>query len=70
MPAGRFSGPAGRRQGGYDAGEGLSLYVEGRNLTDEAYIASVRIADKATDASPLFEPGTGRAVYAGMKYRW
>jgi iron complex outermembrane receptor protein len=48
----------------------LSLYAEGRNLTDEAYIASVSITDNATPASTLFEPGTGRAVYAGMKYRW
>ncbi len=48
----------------------LSLYAEGRNLTDEAYLASVSITDNATPASTLFEPGTGRAVYAGMKYRW
>jgi iron complex outermembrane receptor protein len=57
-------------KGGYDAGNGLSLYVEGRNLTDEAYIASVSIADNATPDSALFEPGTGRAVHAGVKYRW
>jgi iron complex outermembrane receptor protein len=57
-------------KGGYDTGNGLSFYVEGRNLTDEAYIASVSIADNATEDSALFEPGTGRAVYAGMKYKW
>ena len=25
---------------------------------------------RANPGSPLFEPGTGRAVYAGMRYRW
>lgn len=57
-------------KGGYDAGEAFSIYVEGRNLTDEAYIASTSIAYEATPDSELFEPGSGRAIYAGMKYRW
>ena len=34
---------------------------------DKAYIASASIIDRATPALPLFDPGTGRAVYAGMK---
>jgi iron complex outermembrane receptor protein len=55
---------------GYDAGGALSFYVEGRNLSDEAYIASTSITDEAFANSELFEPGTGRAAYAGMKYRW
>lgn len=55
---------------GYDAGGSLSAYLEGRNLTNERYIASASITDRATLASPLYEPGTGRAIYAGVKYRW
>lgn len=55
---------------GYDKGGPFSAYIEGRNLANTAYIASASITDRATPISPLFEPGTGRAVYAGMKYRW
>jgi iron complex outermembrane receptor protein len=55
---------------GFDNGGPLSAYVEGRNLSDKAYIASASIIDVAQPTSALFEPGTGRAVYAGVKYRW
>ncbi|MBI5130471.1 MAG: TonB-dependent receptor [Rhodopseudomonas palustris] len=55
---------------GIDNGGPYSIYIEGRNLTNKAYIASASIIDKANANSPLFEPGTGRAVYAGFKARW
>jgi len=55
---------------GFDNGGPVSAYIEGRNLTNKAYIASVSVINQANVASPLFEPGNGRAVYAGMKYRW
>ena len=55
---------------GFDNGGPISAYIEGRNLTNKAYIASTSIINQATATSPLFEPGNGRAVYAGMKYRW
>jgi len=55
---------------GFDNGGPISAYIEGRNLTNKAYISSVSIINQATATSPLFEPGNGRAVYAGMKYRW
>ena len=48
----------------------LSAYVEGRNLTDQNYIATVDIVPLATEQSPLFWPGNGRAVYAGLQLRW
>ncbi|MES2751892.1 MAG: TonB-dependent receptor, partial [Pseudomonadota bacterium] len=54
---------------GIDDGK-YSMYLEARNIANTAYIASSSIIDKATAASPLFEPGTGRAVYAGVKVRW
>jgi iron complex outermembrane receptor protein len=55
---------------GFDDGGRVSAYLEGRNLSNEAYIASASIIDKADASMPLFEPGTGRAVYAGVKYKW
>jgi iron complex outermembrane recepter protein len=55
---------------GFDNGGPISAYIEGRNLTNKAYISSTSIINQATAMSPLFEPGNGRAVFAGMKYRW
>ncbi|WP_315763589.1 TonB-dependent receptor family protein [Bradyrhizobium sp. SZCCHNS2005] len=53
----------------YDNGGNFSAYVEGRNLGNKAYIAATSIIDRATAASTLFNPGNGRAVYAGMRWR-
>jgi iron complex outermembrane receptor protein len=55
---------------GVDNGGPVSGYIEARNIANKSYIASASIIDRATAATPLFEPGTGRAVYAGVKYRW
>jgi iron complex outermembrane recepter protein len=55
---------------GFDNGGPISAYIEGRNLTNKAYISSASIINQAMATSPLFEPGNGRAVFAGMKYRW
>ena len=55
---------------GYDFNENISLFLDARNLTDQAYISSVGIAGVANSASMLYEPGTGRAVYAGLRLRW
>jgi iron complex outermembrane receptor protein len=53
----------------YDDGR-YSAYLEARNLGDKAYIASTSIIDRADLAtSRLFNPGAGRAVYAGMRIR-
>lgn len=54
---------------GVDDGK-YSIYLEARNIANTAYIASTSIARNANATSALFEPGTGRAVYAGMKVRW
>lgn len=54
---------------GVDDGK-YSFYLEARNIANKAYIASASIINQANPSSPLFEPGTGRAVYAGMKVRW
>lgn len=55
---------------GFDNGGNWSAYLEGRNLTDEAYISSASVAAIATPSNNLFEPGTGRAVYGGIQFRW
>lgn len=54
---------------GYDRGAGWSAYLEGRNLFDSRYISTTIIADVATPASALFNPGYGRAIYGGLRYR-
>jgi iron complex outermembrane receptor protein len=53
---------------GYDAGNGWSAYLEGRNLADKYYISTVAVAGVATPASQLFNPGIGRAVFGGLRY--
>ncbi len=55
---------------GFDDGKNFSFYVEGRNLSDRTYIGSASIIDVATPKLALFEPGSGRAVFAGAKYKW
>jgi iron complex outermembrane receptor protein len=55
---------------GVDNGGPVSAYVEARNIANTAYIASASILNRASATSTLFEPGAGRAVYAGVKYRW
>ena len=56
---------------GYNSGKGFSVYVEGRNLSDTHYIASTGITNVADPVlTTLFEPGTGRAVFAGVKVAW
>lgn len=56
---------------GYEAANAnWSAYVEGRNLSDKRYIANVAIAGTADATAALFNPGTGRAVYSGIRFKW
>jgi iron complex outermembrane receptor protein len=56
---------------GFDDGGPVAAYIEGRNLSDEAYISSTSIAANVNGIdTALFEPGNGRAVYAGVQVRW
>jgi len=56
----------GRRQA-----EGLSWFVEARNLTDEKYAATHDVIDDAGGVdSARFLPGDGRSVFAGVEWRW
>lgn len=47
-----------------------SFYLEARNLTNRKYIASASITDRAAPDAALFEPGTGRSLFAGLQTRF
>lgn len=53
---------------GYERGD-WAFHLDARNLTDRRYIASTSVAAVASDSSALYEPGTGRALYAGVRVR-
>lgn len=55
---------------GFDADKRWSVYIEARNLTDKCYIATVAIAGVANTESEIFNPGIGRAVYGGLRFKW
>lgn len=58
-------------KGGYRTKNGLSFFVEGRNLTDETYAATTGVINNANGAdSAQFLPGDGRGVYSGVEFRW
>lgn len=46
--------------------ERFGVYVEGANLTDRTYSGSVVVDD---DSKRYYEPGNGRSVYAGLRFR-
>lgn len=52
----------------YEANKNATFYLDARNLTDVNYISSVSVTNAFT-AGPanLFNPGSGRAVYAGFR---
>lgn len=52
-------------------GKRLSVFVEGRNLADEAYVAALQNGTNLSGAdSAIFFSGPGRSVYAGVEWRW
>jgi iron complex outermembrane receptor protein len=60
---------------GYDTGDGLSCFIEGRNLLDEEWIATTGIANpNASAGAPasqaLYNPGDGLAINAGVSWSW
>ncbi|MCR0983418.1 TonB-dependent receptor family protein [Roseomonas populi] len=57
-------------RGDWTFSNGLSVFLEGRNLTDKRYISSASVAPIATAASAIYEPGFGRSVYGGMQFRF
>ena len=57
-------------RGGVQLEDGLSAFVEARNLANTRYIASANVVPVATPASAIYEPGIGRAVYGGLQVRF
>lgn len=57
---------------GYKTSLGLSLFLEGKNITDEIYAASTGIVNNAAglDTNAVFNPGNGRAWYGGVEWKW
>jgi iron complex outermembrane receptor protein len=49
---------------------GLSIFLDARNLTDEAYISNVGVVPVATPGAALFNPGDGRSLFVGAEWRW
>lgn len=47
-----------------------SAYLQADNLTDKTYASSYAIRNTATAAMPIFLPGNGRALSAGLAYRF
>lgn len=55
-------------KGGYRIHQGISFFVEGRNLTNEVYAATTGVIANANGAdSAQFLPGDGRAVCSGVE---
>ena len=58
-------------EAGYKISENVNVFVDVRNLTDEAYISNFSTISKATPSnSQVFYPGEGRSVYAGIVVRF
>ena len=63
-------------QTGMEWRNGISLFVDARNLADRRYVSDVSTVTAATFAPPvtgkptnaIFAPGDGRNVYAGLRY--
>jgi len=51
---------------GWNLNEKVSLFVDLRNLTDEAYVSNVQAAIRAAAATAAYWPGDGRSVYGGV----
>jgi iron complex outermembrane receptor protein len=52
---------------------GLSWFIEAKNLTDERYAATTGVvadAGPSPELSRSFLPGDGRGVYAGVEWKW
>lgn len=57
-------------QAGIDLRNGLSLFVDARNLTNKRYVSDISTVANARTVSntAVFYPGEGRSVFAGMRY--
>ena len=52
------------------ARDNWEIYLEGRNLTDEVYVANVSVSDDETVNPVSIQPGEPRSVYAGVRFEF
>jgi iron complex outermembrane receptor protein len=57
-------------QTGMDFSNGVSLFVDARNLANRHYISDFATVTRYTPSYASFYPGSGRSVFAGLRYRW
>jgi iron complex outermembrane receptor protein len=56
-------------QTGMKLPNGVTLFVDARNLTDKRYVSDLgAITDARTVSTAIFYPGEGRSVFAGLRY--
>lgn len=56
---------------GWDDGKHWKVFVDGRNLTNERYAASVFVTgDAGGQDVAQFNPGATRMVFGGFEYRY
>jgi iron complex outermembrane recepter protein len=55
-------------QTGMEFKNGVKLFVDARNLTNKRYISDVGAVTKANATTATFYPGSGRSVFAGVRY--
>ena len=51
---------------GWTAPRGVTVFLDIRNLTDEAYVSNVQPVTTASPASAVYWPGDGRSIFAGL----
>ncbi|HEX2560089.1 TonB-dependent receptor family protein, partial [Phenylobacterium sp.] len=59
--------------GGWTRPDGLSVFLEARNLTNERYVSNfnaVTDASRPGVSTSVFFPGEGRAVFGGLSWRY
>jgi iron complex outermembrane receptor protein len=58
-------------QASYDFQRGVTVFLDARNLGNKRYVSDFStVTDARTANTTVFYPGTGRALYAGIKYRF
>lgn len=55
---------------GYTGFKGFEIFVDARNLTNNMYVSNVGVINTATAASPLYNPGDGASIFAGIQARF
>jgi iron complex outermembrane receptor protein len=56
-------------QTGMQFANGLLIYLDARNLADRRYVSDIStITDATKVGTAVFYPGSGRAIYGGMRY--